>query len=247
MAEPMTGEQLVEHLDELVDRDPLALYEQALALVDRAERAEGRAFRLWRSWQNARNRARGYREGLRLSQEQRAIAERALAERKRLSTSPTRDDLTGLETMTALLHAADETDSAVKDLAWRTFALIRAYREQGEYREANTQLQQLVAMRAEERDRAREELDDALVNLKTAEGQRDDYRTAHKAAVANAQALRRALEGGVWDDGAAPGGSVCSEPVAPNEPGIDRPYGRICGMPVESEDCALHTSMEADL
>lgn len=38
--EPMTAEQLVEHLDELVDRDPLALYEQALALVTRAERAE---------------------------------------------------------------------------------------------------------------------------------------------------------------------------------------------------------------
>ncbi|MFB4306918.1 hypothetical protein [Actinomadura sp. GTD37] len=53
-----------------------------------------------------------------------------LAELKRLGTSPTRDDLTGLETLCALLHSADETDPAAKDVAWRAFALIRAHREQ---------------------------------------------------------------------------------------------------------------------
>jgi chromosome segregation ATPase len=39
-------------------------------------------------------------------------------------------ELRGLETMCAALHAATETDPLVKDVAWRTFALIRAHREQ---------------------------------------------------------------------------------------------------------------------
>lgn len=40
------------------------------------------------------------------------------------------DELRGLESMCAALHAATETDPVVKEVAWRTFALIRAHREQ---------------------------------------------------------------------------------------------------------------------
>lgn len=40
-------------------------------------------------------------------------------------------ELRGLESMCAALHAASETDPVVKEVAWRTFALIRAHREQG--------------------------------------------------------------------------------------------------------------------
>lgn len=40
------------------------------------------------------------------------------------------DQLRGLESMCAALHAASETDPVVKEVAWRTFALIRAHREQ---------------------------------------------------------------------------------------------------------------------
>lgn len=59
-----------------------------------------------------------------------------LDERKRLSTSPTRDDATGLETLCALLHAAGTADpNVIKDVAWRTFGLIRAWREQGDERD----------------------------------------------------------------------------------------------------------------
>jgi hypothetical protein len=42
----------------------------------------------------------------------------------------TTDQLRGLESMCAALHAATETDPLVKEVAWRTFALIRAHREQ---------------------------------------------------------------------------------------------------------------------
>ncbi|MFE9099789.1 hypothetical protein [Actinomadura geliboluensis] len=72
---------------------------------------------------------------------------------ERVSTSPTRDEATGLETLCALLHTADETDpNVVKDVAWRTFNLIRAWREQG------TEIERLraeLAKRTDERDKDR--------------------------------------------------------------------------------------------
>lgn len=43
-------------------------------------------------------------------------------------TPPSADELRGLESMCAVLHAATETDPVVKDVAWRAFALIRAHR-----------------------------------------------------------------------------------------------------------------------
>lgn len=53
-----------------------------------------------------------------------------LTEVERLRTPPPPGELLGLETLCAALHAASETDPLVKDVAWRTFALIRAHREQ---------------------------------------------------------------------------------------------------------------------
>lgn len=53
-----------------------------------------------------------------------------LAEVDRLRTPPPPGDLRGLDAMCAALHAATETDPVVKEVAWRTFALIRAHREQ---------------------------------------------------------------------------------------------------------------------
>lgn len=51
-------------------------------------------------------------------------------------------ELRGLETLCAALHAATESDPAVKDVAWRTFALIRAHREQvAEARQLKTELE----------------------------------------------------------------------------------------------------------
>ncbi|MEO3869403.1 hypothetical protein ABGB18_11275 [Nonomuraea sp. B12E4] len=41
------------------------------------------------------------------------------------------DELRGLESLCAALYGATETEPVVKDVAWRTFALIRAHREQG--------------------------------------------------------------------------------------------------------------------
>ncbi|MEV0382325.1 hypothetical protein [Nonomuraea sp. NPDC050643] len=55
----------------------------------------------------------------------------AEAEVERLRTPPPPGELRGLDTMCAALHAATETDPVVKEVAWRTFALIRAHREQG--------------------------------------------------------------------------------------------------------------------
>jgi hypothetical protein len=40
------------------------------------------------------------------------------------------EELRGLESLCAGLYGATETDPLVKDVAWRTFALIRAHREQ---------------------------------------------------------------------------------------------------------------------
>jgi hypothetical protein len=40
------------------------------------------------------------------------------------------DQLRGLESMCAALHGASETDPVVKEVAWRTFALISAHRVQ---------------------------------------------------------------------------------------------------------------------
>jgi hypothetical protein len=96
--------------------------------VDRAVQAEGERdqARADLAEQTARN-----GELIAEMQRTRAAADEArakLAERERLSTSPTRDDLTGLETRCALLHAASDTAPVVKDVAWRAFALIRAYR-----------------------------------------------------------------------------------------------------------------------
>lgn len=48
----------------------------------------------------------------------------------RLRTPPSPGELRGLDAMCAALHAAAETDPVVKEVAWRTFALIRAHREQ---------------------------------------------------------------------------------------------------------------------
>jgi hypothetical protein len=53
-----------------------------------------------------------------------------LAEVDRLRTPPPPSELRGLDAMCAALHAAAETDPVVKEVAWRTFALIRAHREQ---------------------------------------------------------------------------------------------------------------------
>lgn len=53
-----------------------------------------------------------------------------LAEVERLRTPPPPGELRGLETLCAALHAAAETDPVVKEVAWRTFALISAHREQ---------------------------------------------------------------------------------------------------------------------
>lgn len=51
---------------------------------------------------------------------------------QRVSTSPIRDEATGLETLCALLHTAGSADpNVIKDVAWRTSNLIRAWREQG--------------------------------------------------------------------------------------------------------------------
>jgi predicted transcriptional regulator len=70
-----------------------------------------------------------------------------LAECKRLSTSPMRDEATGLETLCALLHASGAADpNVIKDVAWRTFNLIRAFREQG------TELDQLAEQMKQSRD-----------------------------------------------------------------------------------------------
>lgn len=41
-----------------------------------------------------------------------------------------KDELRGLESLCAALHGATATDPVVKDVAWRTFALIREHREQ---------------------------------------------------------------------------------------------------------------------
>jgi hypothetical protein len=46
------------------------------------------------------------------------------------STPLSADQLRGLESMCAALHGASETDPVVKEVAWRTFALISAHREQ---------------------------------------------------------------------------------------------------------------------
>ena len=46
------------------------------------------------------------------------------------STPLSADQLRGLESMCAALHGASETDPVVKEVAWRTFALISAHRVQ---------------------------------------------------------------------------------------------------------------------
>lgn len=52
----------------------------------------------------------------------------------------------------------------------------------------------------------------------------------------------------VWDSLALPGGFVCAHPVRKDAPGIDHPiYGRVCGMPVESEPCPTHNPVPASL
>lgn len=53
-----------------------------------------------------------------------------LAELDRLCTPPPPGELRSLDAMCAALYAATETDPVVKEVAWRTFALIRAHREQ---------------------------------------------------------------------------------------------------------------------
>lgn len=46
-----------------------------------------------------------------------------------LTPAQERDELRGLETRCALLHAAAETDPLVKEVAWKTVELIDAHRE----------------------------------------------------------------------------------------------------------------------
>lgn len=53
-----------------------------------------------------------------------------LVELDRLRTPPPPGELRGLDALCAALHAASETEPLVKEVAWRTFALIRAHREQ---------------------------------------------------------------------------------------------------------------------
>lgn len=215
-----------------------------------------------------------------------------LAECKRLSTGPTRDDLTGLETRCALLHAAADTDPLAKEVTWRAFALIRSHREQIGVIGG---LHETIAAADEDRDEAIAEIrklaghigaDRAtMAEIKTALGlpalplhpdlpdsarrlradrdrlaasitaladtwqhqhldgddPEDRWDRGHAAAYRQAvPQLRALLRGEVWDSGAAPGGYVCAAPVDPDEPGIDRPEGRICGRPVESEPCDRH-------
>lgn len=47
-------------------------------------------------------------------------------------------------------------------------------------------------------------------------------------------------EGEVFDRSAAPGGYVCAEPVAEDQPGIVHDGQRVCGTPAESEPCPDH-------
>jgi hypothetical protein len=73
---------------------------------------------------------------LRAAEDERDQLGAQVAEYERLSTSPARDEATGLETLCALLHAAPAADpNVVKDLAWRTFNMIRAFRELGAERD----------------------------------------------------------------------------------------------------------------
>ncbi|MCP9947332.1 hypothetical protein [Actinomadura madurae] len=91
-----------------------------------------------------------------------------LADRKRLSTSPTRDDVTGLETLCAAVHAAPEVGrEVVKDVAWRTFGLIRAWREQGD--EVERFRVALLAAEAE-RDEAHAEAEGIITGITYLQG-----------------------------------------------------------------------------
>ena len=86
---------------------------------------------------------------------------------RRVSTSPVRDEATGLETLCAFLHASGSADSnVIKDVAWRTFNLIRAWREQGAEAER---------LRAE-RDTAVATVEKALADAKTIAAERDAAR-----------------------------------------------------------------------
>ena len=66
-----------------------------------------------------------------------------------------------------------------------------------------------------------------------------------------ARAARHALDSGqstldtprqVFDDSAAPGGYVCAEPVAEDQPGIAHDGKWVCGTPIESDPCPDHES-----
>lgn len=87
-----------------------------------------------------------------------------MSDEQRVSTSPIRDEATGLETLCAFLHASGSADSnVIKDVAWRTFNLIRAWREQG------AEVERLRA----ELDARTDERDDAMNGWKKAEAERD--------------------------------------------------------------------------
>jgi chromosome segregation ATPase len=132
------------------------------------------------------------RERITTAEDERDEARAELAERKRLSTSPTRDDLTGLETLCALLHAAEESDPAVKDVAWRTFALIRAYRErEAERNTARAELSGAYRGAEELRGMCR----DLRERVTTAEAERDNARsTAVNANTVLDQQIDRAIK-----------------------------------------------------
>lgn len=80
-------------------------------------------------------------------------------------------ELRGLETTCALLRAAAETEPLVKDVAWRTFALIRAHRKQ------KAEVERLRA----ERDNAWAVVREGTANMRaalaTVRAERDEART----------------------------------------------------------------------
>lgn len=77
-----------------------------------------------------------------------------------------------------------------------------------------------------ERDQLREELAEAKATLDATMRNFEDYVEDH----ANTYPPT------IWSDAVPPGGQVCAAPVSDR----DQPDG-ICGMPVESEPCPVHT------
>lgn len=161
-----------------------------------------------------------------------------LAEEKQSARS-LRTKLERLRGEIAGLHETIAKADVDRDRLGRNLSSMRAAYRAEQQRATNAQAER---DRLADRVRCVEALRDRWEAMTRVPAAYSDRAAVHAAALAASHLpdLRHALACEVWDSSVAPGGLVCAVRVSAGEPGFDRPEGRVCGRPVESEPCPEH-------